>query len=75
MGHLPKYTGCTNCGEEPMQVQTYPQTNCKDENLQDPCVSQKGKFHDKITEDFIVPQSTNQAKMFVCDGSLWAKSQ
>ncbi len=75
MGHLPKYTGCTNCGDEPMQVQTYPQTNCKDENLQDPCVSQKGKFHDKITEDFIVPQSSNQAKMFVCDGSLWAKSQ
>lgn len=72
---LPYFPGCKNCGDEPTVLQTYQPTNCSDPNTQDPCVSQKGKFHDKLTEDFIVPQVGNQVKMFVCDGSLWAKAQ
>jgi hypothetical protein len=74
MGHLPKYSGCKKCGDSPEPMRVYSMISCDQEDTNDPCESHKGRFYDKLTEDFIVPKEQKTAKMFVCEAKLWAKS-
>lgn len=39
------------------------------------CASNKGKFYDKLIEDFILPVVGGEAFIKVCDASLWAVGQ
>lgn len=71
----PPFSTCSDCGDEGFPVQTVQVPYCGQTESSDPCVSNKGKFHDRLTEDFIVPKVGNQTKIYICDAKLWAKCQ
>lgn len=39
------------------------------------CISQKGKFYDKILHDLLVPLSGQEVKAYVCEPGLWNTCQ
>lgn len=68
------FSGCSNCGEEPTFVHVPVAKDCGDV-ADEPCTSNKGKFYDRLTDDFVVPDVGREAKMQVCEGNLWSKCQ
>src|SRR5690606_15371843 len=74
MGNI-GYKSCTDCGDEGMPVKTISIPTCGSPVEPGECASQKGKFFDKLIEDFVVPKNGNEGKLFVCEGNLWAKHQ
>lgn len=75
MSNVPSFPGCSTCGDSSTPIQTVPVPYCGQQESTDACASQKGKFHDRLTDDFIVPKVGKEAKIHVCDGHLWAKHQ
>ena len=67
----PSYKPCKSC-EDTEALQFVEVPTCNSES-NDPCVSNKGKFFDRLTEDFVVPSVGRTSKIKVCDGKLWSK--
>ena len=68
----PKYKGCKQC-EETQAVKFVEVPQCSGSVDESECVSHEGKFFDKITEDFVVPNVGRTSKIKVCNGKLWSK--
>ena len=75
MSNVPSFPGCSTCGDSSTPIQTVPVPYCGQQESTDACASQKGKFHDRLTDSFIVPKVGRQSKLHVCDARLWAKHQ
>lgn len=58
-----------------MPVQTIPVPHCGQEPDSEYCPSHKGKFYDRLTEEFTVPGIGKEGKIHVCEGELWSKCQ
>ena len=72
---VPSFPDCSTCGDSSTPIQTVPVPYCGQQESTDACASQKGKFHDRLIDSFVVPKVGRQTKLHVCDARLWAKHQ
>lgn len=69
--------GCNNCNENEEEI-IIPDAECPEEleEISVPyCVSNKGKFFDKLTMPFTVPKVGAVGSMYVCEADLWSACQ
>jgi hypothetical protein len=68
--------GCNNSGSElPTQNLTSNLTPAYTESIPGDCESTNGKFYDKTTDSFVVPQVGKESYIFVCEANRWMIGQ
>lgn len=68
---------CGECGKNEEEIYL-PDEICPEDVTEDHipyCTSNKGKFHDRILTNFVVPKVGGLADMYVCEAGLWAECQ
>lgn len=68
---------CRECGKNEEEIYL-PDELCPEDVIEESipyCKSNKGKFHDRIQKNFIVPKVGGLADMYVCEAGLWVECQ